>query len=153
MEGLLEFKRFRIDDINILYNWANDPETRMNSFHSDKIVYDEHVKWCETRLDVDNIAIYIVYKNDIPVGQLRLEYVDKKAYISYSVDKRYRGIGLGKKIIESIEKNELYKGHHIIELIGEVKEDNLASQKVFEYCLYTKYSKNNRIVFVKRLIK
>ncbi|WP_310604076.1 GNAT family N-acetyltransferase [Anaerosporobacter sp.] len=149
MKDKLSVKAFSEEDIDLLYEWANDSESRQNSFCSEPISYDTHVAWCQDKLESEEVNIFIVYLGMIPVGQLRMRYDSTKAYISYSIDNKFRGIGLGKKVIELIEIEQLYKGKQIKELIGEVKCDNIASQKVFEHCMYEKKEKENHLEYVK----
>jgi len=41
----LYFRKVVHSDIDILYEWANDPETRLYSFKQSSIPYDTHKKW------------------------------------------------------------------------------------------------------------
>ena len=43
-----------IEDIDILCKWANDPLVRQNSFSTEKIRYEDHVKWFNRVLKGDN---------------------------------------------------------------------------------------------------
>ena len=68
------------------------------------ISFEEHKQWFEEKIHSENCEIYIAYEDETPVGQVRLEYEDDIAHISYSVDKNQRGKGYGEKIILSAEK-------------------------------------------------
>lgn len=76
-------------------------------------------------------------------------YKERTALISYSIDKNFRGLGLGLQLIQSIEKYRLYGENNINELVGKVKLDNIASQKVFEKCYYEKIVENDHFVYRK----
>ena len=66
-----------------------------------------------------------------PVGQIRLSPEESGLSISYSVALDQRGKGYGAKLLWLMENQvALSKGEHI--LIGEVKKDNIGSQKAFE---------------------
>ena len=60
------------------------------------------------------------------MGQVRLDYLDKKWLIDYSIDQFFRGLGLGKKII-SKAINMIDKGT----FMAMVKHKNQASIKTF----------------------
>lgn len=149
MEDKLNLKTFREEDIDLLYEWVNDIECRKNSFHTDSISYNTHKEWCYDKLKSNIVDIFIAYLGKTPIGQLRLSYEDNKAFISYSIDKKFRGIGLGQKVIQLIELEKLYDEKKIDVLVGKVKYDNIASQKVFEHCMYEKKIVENHFVYIK----
>ncbi|MBS5931621.1 MAG: GNAT family N-acetyltransferase [Clostridiales bacterium] len=149
MENKLVLKLFTMEQVELLYKWANDPDCRKNSFQTESIPYETHVKWCSDKLESNDVDIYIAYLNSIPVGQLRVMYKERTALISYSIDKNFRGLGLGLQLIQSIEKYRLYGENNINELVGKVKLDNIASQKVFEKCYYEKIVENDHFVYRK----
>lgn len=149
MENKLFIKAFSKEQVDLLYKWANDLECRKNSFQSEPIQYETHVKWCNDKLKSKDVDIYIAYLKSIPVGQIRLVYEYKTALISYSIDKNYRGLGLGRQLIQSIEEQKLYGKNNITKLVGKVKLDNIASQIVFEKCQYEKIYKDDHIIFCK----
>ena len=132
-------------DIDLLYNWVNESAVRRNSFNSDIIPYSEHKKWFDNCLSDKNCEIYIFYLSDIPLGQVRLNYSDGNALIDYSIDQKYRGQGYGKIIIREICETVRKKHPEISYMVGEVKFDNIASQKVFEDNDYRLTSNDNGV--------
>lgn len=120
----------RLNDCKIYFDWANDPITRQQSYHSEPIHYENHEAWFKQRLEDTNSILYIVDFNKKSIGQIRFQIKNNIATINYSLDKNYRGKGLGfwivKKGINSFRKN--YPNHDII---GFVKFDNIASAKIF----------------------
>lgn len=133
-------------DMDLLYNWVNESAVRRNSFNSEPITYSEHKKWFTHCLSDKSCEIYIFYLSDIPLGQVRLNYSDGNAVIDYSIDLKYRGQGYGKIIIRQIEETVRKKHPEISYMVGEVKFDNVASQKVFEDNEYS-LSSNKEGVF------
>lgn len=152
MEDKIVLKEFSVEQIDLLYRWANDPDCRKYSFQTEPISYETHVKWCYDKLKADDIVIYIAYMNNVPIGQLRLVYEKSKFLISYSIDKKFRGLGLGQQLIQAIEEYEIYNKYNVNELLGCVKNDNIASQKVFENCKYEKNKESNYLIY-RKLIK
>jgi len=136
---ILTFKKATFNDAKLLFDWANDEEVRKNSFNSSKIEYEEHITWFQNCLESEDVNIYIFYLDNIPVGQVRLTNIDKEyLIISYSISSGYRGKGLGKSVIRQIETDIMPLYPAIKCLIGKVKPDNIASQKVFEVNSYNK---------------
>ena len=133
MEQKQEYLRpVELSDALLLYNWRNDEAVRRNSFHSERLVYTDHERWLTKILDgIPPINFYILMYRDIPIGQIRMDREDNAVgLITYSKDSLYRSSGYGKKILDLFEKE--IGAESGITLVGCVKKENLASQKVFE---------------------
>lgn len=120
-----------IDDMELLFQWANDPEVRKNSFQTVSISRKEHQAWFERAL-VDKGAIIFIYMLEgKPVGQVRLTVEGNTGKISYSICAQERGKGHGKRMLE-IVRNKVKEEHpEIYRLRAEVKPTNIASKHVF----------------------
>lgn len=123
-------------DCDLLFNWTNDEDVRKNSFSSYKILYENHIKWFNNKINSDKCIIFILEIKDTPVGQIRIDIECETAVISYSIDKNYRGKGLSVVMLSLLE--DKIKNININKLIGFVKLENIASQKVFENLKYNK---------------
>lgn len=88
--------------IDLLYKWVNDPIVRQSAFNTDEINYEEHCNWFTRCLQREDVKIYILIENGMPVGQVRLNIEKGEALIDYSIASEYRGRGLGYVIIELI---------------------------------------------------
>ncbi|MDE7313407.1 MAG: GNAT family N-acetyltransferase [Eubacterium sp.] len=127
-----EFLRYVTkDDIDLLYEWANDKETRKNSFSMNKISYQQHKKWFSEMLLNDSCFQYIYMAGDIPVGQIRLLIQEDTAEVSYSVDSAWRGKGYGKRMLHSLLQQIKNENLKLRTLTAKVKPSNEASKKVF----------------------
>ncbi len=144
----LTLKIFQEEDIDLLFEWVNEEGCRKNSFNPEPIDYETHVNWCLDKITSEEVDIFIVYLQNIPVAQLRFLYEKHKALISYSIDKNYRGMGLGYRVIKLIDQEACYKDT-CKTLIGKVKKDNLPSQKIFERCGYTKKIEYDHYIYIK----
>lgn len=141
----LRIRRVKKEDSLVLFEWRNDPVVRRNSFDSKKIDWDSHEKWFNNQLTNSQSKIFIFEtKQGHPVGQVRLDYLDNKWLINYSIDQFYRGLGLGKKIIyQSI--NTIEKGL----FTAKVKNNNQASIKTFKSLGFTNISQEKNLkIFV-----
>ena len=131
MKGLY-LRRADYSDIDLLYLWANDPLVRKNSFQSDFIPLDAHIKWFNNMMIDNSILQFIMMNDSIPVGQVRLNLNGEDAYIGYSIAKEYRGKGYGREIIQLITKTVSLQHPEIKRLIAWIKPDNKASLCLFE---------------------
>ena len=115
------------NDSNQLFLWRNEKSNRKSALDSKKIDLFTHTKWFKKKLSDNNCKILIFEsKQGHPVGQIRFEKTKEKWIIDYSVDKYFRGLGLGNIILKkSISK---FKSG---EFQAEVKKENKASIKTF----------------------
>ena len=118
-------------DIDILFEWVNDVETRKNAFDSHVITYEEHLKWFEKMMRDQNQVQYIMMNGDVPVGQVRLLISGTEAEIDYSISTKVRGYGYGKHILLLIKERVRKDYPSIKKLIGKVKLSNVASANCF----------------------
>lgn len=150
VEDKIELVEVTVDDIDLLFKWANDSECRRNSFNSEKIIYSEHKKWFNKKIEDNNCKMYLYRYNTEYIGQIRIEIQGVEAFIDYSIKREYRGKGHGIKILELLEKKILELDNIKIDcLVGEVKIDNIASQKVFEKLEYSGEKKQKYISYKK----
>ena len=89
-------------DVDILFMWANDTDVRKNSFKSDTISYEDHVKWFKRIMEEDRVLQFIMMDDETPVGQIRLNLKDEEAEIGYSIASEFRGKGYGHRILQLV---------------------------------------------------
>lgn len=124
-------RRATEEDMDLLYQWANDPVVRAHSFSVSEINYEEHQKWfCELLEDPLRRQYIYVYDGD-DIGQIRLTIVGDKAEIGYSIRKDKRCMGHGKRILKLLAEQVKMDNPEVKRLIAKVKPQNIASQKVF----------------------
>ena len=145
-----------LEDAVIIYEWANDEETRRQSFNPERILYENHVAWFKKKIADDN-CIFLVFEqdNDLrePVGSIRLDFEgDNKYRLSYQIAPKMRGNGYGKQMLFSLEKvlKEEYNMNDIL-IEAEVKRQNIASCKCFERNGYSKDEKEAVNIYIKRI--
>ena len=130
----LTVRRAAASDEVLLLEWANDPETRRNSFSNKVITSDEHHAWFHKQLgDVKRCCFFIIEdpeKNSI--GQVRFEREHKRKFsVSYSLSKGCRGKDMGRRMLEVALEKFLTNRKKII-IVARVKRDNIPSQKIFQ---------------------
>lgn len=135
----LKIRLARLDDEDMLLEWANDSAVRENSFSKKQIDSNTHKIWFQSRLRrIDNCKIFIVEsETDFPIGQVRFELIHDRWEIDFSIALFARGRGLGKRVlVEAMQA--LSKDHPSAKFIARVKNENINSQKVFEELGYIK---------------
>ena len=124
-------RKVNIKDIDLLFEWTNELAVRENSFCSKLILYAEHVAWFQECLLDSDVDMYIAELEGVPAGTIRMNCSNDIAVISFSVDKNYRGQGIGKKMLQLAEESIFEKRKDIHCLTGKTKVCNIASQKAF----------------------
>lgn len=137
------------EDMRLIYDWANDSETRKNAFNIEHIKFEDHREWFCKKLSDPNCYFYIFMQGSRPVGQIRVDVDKTEGYIDYSIASEYRAQGYGRLMLAELEKVIKTDKLPIKNLVAEVKPDNVASQKKFEEADYEKtelirYKKNVR---------
>jgi RimJ/RimL family protein N-acetyltransferase len=118
-----------INDAKILFDWANDLETRDNSFNSEIIDWNNHIRWFKNKLNDPASIIYILHTNEKPVGVVRFE-VNETTIIGVTVTPNCRGMGLGTEILKTA-CNTFWK-NNTDSILAYIKKGNIASLRVFE---------------------
>lgn len=118
-------------DVDLLFQWANDESVRKNSFSTQDISYNDHVKWFKNVLSFKNIRQFIFIHDGEPVGQIRMSLQGQEAEIGYSVCKEKRQMGFGKEMLFLLTQKVKQDYPQLKKLTAKVKPDNIASQKAF----------------------
>ena len=141
----LRLRRVEENDIELIFNWSNDSEVRKNSFHTEPIKWEEHVKWFGKVLQNDAVLFLILTDGNKNIGQIRLDFENKnEAIVTYDIDKKYRLNGYGKEILKLIENFLRENFKYQVILYALVKIENKISQSVFKKLHYTIIENDNR---------
>lgn len=125
-------------DCDILFDWANDDDARLNSFSSHTISYNEHCAWFSKKLSDIFSKIYIFSIENKNAGVVRIEKKDDEYVISIIVDKTFRGKKLASKMI-TLATNHYCSNMNCTTLYAYIKKINIASYKSFisaGYCTF-----------------
>ena len=123
-----------MEDADLLWRWANDPETRRNSFNKSPIPYSEHLAWLEGRIRSAAVRLWIFSDQDGPVGQVRAEAAGNVVEVHILVAPERRGSGHGKTILTQALRlvREAYGDRAWVR--ASVLDHNVQSLKLFEAC-------------------
>ncbi len=128
----LSLHRAKLEDAEFLFILRNDKTVRENSFQTKVIAYEQHLNWYKNKMQDEKTQIYILQINKQNIGQVRVDEENSDLEVSYAIRQEYRGKGYAKWMLGTLEK-ELRKVKNNIGkcLVGDVKKDNISSQKVF----------------------
>ena len=120
-----DYYRLKSDDTNIYWTgWSNKP-----NYENIKKFFIETINNLKT---IKDRRIYLAYEDNNVVGYIYLDYVDKDTFaLSPAISCDCQGKGYGKLIIGLGIEEGLKLGFKNMEAY--VREDNIASQKCFEY--------------------
>ena len=125
------------NDCDFIFFLSNDPLVRANSFNPNKIKYSDHCNWFSKTLADKNTLFFLVFADETEkqfVGQIRFNRkaeTSTECIISFSITKEFRGKHIARDFIE-LGIEELKKNWHTVETVtAEVKDENIASNKLF----------------------
>ncbi len=123
-----------VHDEELLLDLANDPVTRRNALSTDPIGADEHRQWFRRRLRaIESTRIYVVESGaGVPVGQVRFDLIAGEWVIDYSVASHFRGRRLGVRLL-GVVLDQIRHELTGARLCARVKQENVASRRVFEH--------------------
>ncbi len=128
-------------DCRLVWEWANDADTRAASFSSEPIPWTQHVAWFEARLADPQHRSYIALDAAAapaaqPVGQIRYQITGDEATVSVVLAPARRGRGYGSEIIRQ-GSHRLFADTQVRLIHAYIKPDNLASVRAFERTGFT----------------
>ena len=129
---MLKLRAAAAGDMELYYEWANDPSTRQNAFNQERIEYAEHASWFSNKLASDSALLLVAEdEHGVPVGQIRFDIADDTAEISFSIAGFYRGRGLGAEILRLGCQALRQRLGCKVRICGYVKTGNTPSNKAF----------------------
>lgn len=130
------------DDAQLYFDWANDPDTRRQSFNSNPISLETHTDWFTRKLaDANALLLVFANENSQAVGQVRFERtpvadMPDEVIIGVSVDGQQRGKGLASQLIE--QGCVVCRTHWgEVTIHAYIKPENRASVRAFERAGFT----------------
>jgi RimJ/RimL family protein N-acetyltransferase len=93
---MLKYRPAELNDAVLIYNWANDPTVRANSYSQKAIKLEEHLIWFKKKIsDKESMLNIYEHESDGPVGMVRIdgEKYEELAVISIIISSEQRGQG------------------------------------------------------------
>jgi RimJ/RimL family protein N-acetyltransferase len=129
---MLSFRFADINDLELYYDWANDPLVRQNSLNTEKIDFPNHAKWFTNKINDPNTFMYVFIDDDNnPVGQVIIEKMASWVSVGQSVAKEHRGKKYSAEMLSKSTDDFLSKFPKET-IISVVKASNAASIKMAE---------------------
>ncbi len=129
---LLSIRRALPKDLKCTFEWANDPEVRLQSFNQFSISLGQHTEWFGLKLRDPKSYYYILEYEGKPVAQIRFQLSEEEVVLSYLASREIRSRGFGSSILARGIEEFVKEYKTKIKIAGYVKKNNLASQHSFE---------------------
>ena len=130
-------------EVELVFEWRNHPDVRKVSANSSPLVWDSHVKWCHSRMEAEEVSVWIAWVGDQPIGYGRFDAASEDstgqtAFVSICVDQGFRARGAGRKILSQLcaiadARNEKTK-EATLKLVAMIHTDNKPSMRLFKLC-------------------
>ncbi|OGG79560.1 hypothetical protein A3A39_02350 [Candidatus Kaiserbacteria bacterium RIFCSPLOWO2_01_FULL_54_13] len=117
-----------VDDIQRLFEWRNDPDTRKSSRNREPISLGEHKTWLLRSLSDTSRILLIAEQEEVPVGVVRADEKSGVVELSWTIAPEARGRGLGKSMVVQFVRERL-SGKKIR---ASVRKGNIPSEKIAE---------------------
>ena len=141
---MLNIRLANINDMKKVFDLSNDDLVRQNSIHSEKIEWDNHVKWFQNKIVSPDSVFYIAeLENKEFIGYCRLDEDDNEWVITIHISPKCRNIGYGEEIVKFVLNNNPEKN-----ITAFIKNNNESSYKMFLKCKF-KFIKEVEIKSIK----
>ncbi len=139
----LRLRKARHGDARLLWEWANDAETRSASLSSASIPWEQHQEWIAMRLQDPQTMLLLAFdREDEPMGYIRFE-TKEETVLSIAVAPGQRGKGHGSDILRS-GLQSFFREHPSETMHAYVKEGNDASATLFRKAGFTELPKEEK---------
>lgn len=125
----MEVRDVELSDAELLFEWANDPDTRLDSFHTEIIAWDTHLSWLKNKLKETNRSFFLFFQDKESIGVARFE-TKGEIVIGITVAPHHRGKGLGSLMIQ-LACSRFHETNDA-DVLAYIKKSNIQSQKSFE---------------------
>jgi RimJ/RimL family protein N-acetyltransferase len=88
-----------LQDAPLLLDWRNDPLTRENSFQTNVITLDVHLRWLQDALQNPKRKLFMGEENGKSLGIVRGDFSEEGCELSWTIAPEHRGKGFGKEIV------------------------------------------------------
>ena len=131
MSATIALRPATADDARLLLDWRNDPDARAASFDQEVIDMERHREWLAGRLADPGCALFVVEREGVPAGSVRLEREGRdSAEIHVAVAPEARGAGVaGAALREASKRAGELLGAAVVR--ARVKPGNEASLRAF----------------------
>ncbi len=119
------------EDAEFLLSLRNDPLVCSQSIQARSVGRQEHLEWFKETLQRNDVKLFIILDNGVPVGQVRYDLKHDGALVSMAINDGHRGKGLGAQALKQTSQ-KIFFLPEVKVLKALIKEDNKASLRCFE---------------------
>jgi RimJ/RimL family protein N-acetyltransferase len=131
-ERTYRWRKAHASDARALWEWANDPECRKQSFRSNPIPWKEHAQWFAAKMSSSSSLIVILETAEgKPAGQIRFDETPEGLTIDLALGPPFRGRGLGKTLLQAGMEAAAWRWTPTPRLIARVLQTNERSRGLF----------------------
>lgn len=125
-------------DARLLFEWRNDPQTRLNSRVAGELDWDVHREWLRRTLADSQRQLFVVEEGGRSVGTIRWDHLGGKQWeVSITVAPHERGRGLAAAILRAGEQALELTGP--VHFLAGIHRGNVASLRLFARAGYLPY--------------
>ena len=121
----------RADDREMIFHWRNDPFILAHGSSNREVSWTEHTKWFEETLSERDRKLYVVLRQQVPIGQVRFDcHNDRNCVVSAYLLRESTGRGWG---VEAIREGckLIFGAWDVDRVIACVRNDNQEGRSAF----------------------
>jgi UDP-2,4-diacetamido-2,4,6-trideoxy-beta-L-altropyranose hydrolase len=123
-----------LSDADDIFQWRNEPASRMASQNSAVVGWDQHLTWFTGVLANTDRSLYICSLAEpvgASVGMCRFDVEGESAEVSINLNPAFRGRGLAQPILERSIDRFTHDREHVHTLTATIRPSNTASVRIF----------------------
>jgi RimJ/RimL family protein N-acetyltransferase len=130
-ESGLTLRAATIEDSRLVWEWRNEPDTRLASFNTDPIPLERHLDWFPRQLARADSRMFIAETPaHEPVGIVRFDDLAGAPEVSIALAPGHRGKGYGRQVlVEACTR--VFRESGAARIVALVRQDNPASAAAF----------------------
>lgn len=135
-----EFRTVTMKDSEQLFTWRNSEEVYRFLFNPHPISLEGHQIWLSKIIEQKNVLFLLALNDAKAIGTVRFDFSDdfQEAEIGIYLGPEWHGKGLGAPMLLNAEAECRRRFPKIQKMVAKVLIDNVASEKMFEKCGYSK---------------
>jgi RimJ/RimL family protein N-acetyltransferase len=129
----LKCRKAGIADAKQVFEWRYDGESEKYYNNNTVPSFEDHANWFYKALDDPNIELLIFELHRTPVCHIRLDRLNGEPFaaeLSIYVDKKWRGLGVGRHVLSQI--GEVAQNLNISCIEATVHQENIVSVRAFK---------------------
>lgn len=133
MLDTIKIRLARLEDVERLWSWRNDPNTRRSSHNTEAISFEYYTRWFKSVFSRKSCIFLIAELDSVAIGTVRFDKRrDSYLEVSMSIAPQARSKKLGAVCLRESCNFVLRRG--AVGFHAEIRMENAASIRVFRRC-------------------